>query len=146
GPDRFTFAARVSAGTYIRSLVHDLGQALGCGAHLTALRRTQAGPFPVASALAVASLQAGGKDCLKAPCFHPFNHIPLDLPAVQVDPDGVGLLRQGLPAWSRDEAPQEQPLLQARDPEGRLVALVDPDPGAPGRLRPRRVFPLLPEL
>jgi tRNA pseudouridine55 synthase len=43
--NRARFVAEVSAGTYIRSLAHDLGQGLGCGAHLSQLRRTQAGEF-----------------------------------------------------------------------------------------------------
>jgi len=47
----------VSAGTYIRSLAHDLGQALGCGAHLAALRRTHSGQFAVAEAVTVEALQ-----------------------------------------------------------------------------------------
>jgi tRNA pseudouridine55 synthase len=41
------FEVRVSKGTYIRSLAHDLGQVLGCGAHLSALRRTAIGPYRV---------------------------------------------------------------------------------------------------
>jgi tRNA pseudouridine55 synthase len=48
--DRARFVAEVSAGTYIRSLAHDLGQALGCGAHLSQLRRTQAGEFTLTHA------------------------------------------------------------------------------------------------
>lgn len=47
---------RCSKGTYIRSLAHDLGQALGCGAHLTALRRLASGNFRVDQALAGARL------------------------------------------------------------------------------------------
>ncbi len=39
------FTVRVSSGTYVRSLVHDVGETLGCGAVLTALRRTRVGPF-----------------------------------------------------------------------------------------------------
>jgi tRNA pseudouridine55 synthase len=46
-PD-LTVAVRCSSGTYIRSLAHDLGQRLGCGAHLLSLRRTQNGPFTIA--------------------------------------------------------------------------------------------------
>lgn len=45
------FRVRCQAGTYIRKLVHDLGQALGIGAHMTELRRTQAGPFTEADNL-----------------------------------------------------------------------------------------------
>jgi len=45
-----TFVAAVSGGTYVRVLASDVGAALGCGAHLTALRRTAIGPFEVADA------------------------------------------------------------------------------------------------
>ena len=45
------FRVLCSTGTYIRSLAHDLGQVLGCGAHLSALRRTRIGNFDVADAL-----------------------------------------------------------------------------------------------
>ncbi|HZI33701.1 MAG TPA: tRNA pseudouridine(55) synthase TruB [Candidatus Binatia bacterium] len=46
-----TFRVACTKGTYIRSLAHDLGQKLGCGAHLTALRRSASGKFDVADAL-----------------------------------------------------------------------------------------------
>ncbi len=45
-----------SSGTYIRSLAHDLGQALGCGGHITALRRTAVGRFTLAEAVALDAL------------------------------------------------------------------------------------------
>jgi tRNA pseudouridine55 synthase len=54
--DRARFTAEVSAGTYIRSLAHDLGQALGCGAHLTELRRTQSGEFSLVHAVTLEEL------------------------------------------------------------------------------------------
>ena len=44
-PPRFDFRARCSSGTYVRSLVADVGHVLGCGAHLTRLVRTRVGPF-----------------------------------------------------------------------------------------------------
>jgi tRNA pseudouridine55 synthase len=49
-PPRFEFGVRCSGGTYVRSLVAEVGSALGCGAHLTALRRTAVGPFAVGEA------------------------------------------------------------------------------------------------
>lgn len=49
-PPEFDFRATVSAGTYLRGLVRDAGQALGCGAHLTRLVRTAVGPFRLADA------------------------------------------------------------------------------------------------
>ena len=54
--NRARFLTEVSAGTYIRSLAHDLGQALGCGAHLTQLRRTQAGEFNLSHAVTIENL------------------------------------------------------------------------------------------
>lgn len=50
--------ARCSAGTYIRSLAHDLGEALGCGGHITALRRTAIGDVTAAQAVPLADLEA----------------------------------------------------------------------------------------
>src|SRR5438270_4940553 len=60
--DRVRFRTEVSAGTYIRTLAHDLGQALGVGAHLTELRRTAAGQFRLEQAVTLEELQqqAGG--------------------------------------------------------------------------------------
>jgi tRNA pseudouridine55 synthase len=47
-----------SKGTYIRTLAQDIGRALGCGAHLTALRRTQVGPFRIEQSIGLEALQA----------------------------------------------------------------------------------------
>jgi len=49
-----------SSGFYVRSLAHDLGQLLGCGAHLESLRRTRAGPFALSDALTLEALAGGG--------------------------------------------------------------------------------------
>jgi tRNA pseudouridine55 synthase len=71
------FRTRVSAGTYIRSLAHELGQRLGVGAHLTQLRRTAVGEFGEASAISLASLEQAIREgvppvipsqCLLADC------------------------------------------------------------------------------
>ena len=53
-----------SKGFYVRSLAHDLGERLGCGAHLTALRRERSGAFDVASSISVPDLKAAGRDVL----------------------------------------------------------------------------------
>jgi tRNA pseudouridine55 synthase len=56
GPD-VHFEAEVSSGTYIRALARDLGESLGCGAHLAALRRTAIGPFVEADAVPASALE-----------------------------------------------------------------------------------------
>jgi tRNA pseudouridine55 synthase len=57
-----TIEVRCSAGTYIRSLAHDVGDALGTGAHLIALRRTAAGPFSLDQAIGLAEFEAAARD------------------------------------------------------------------------------------
>lgn len=54
--DRVRFRAQVSAGTYVRTLAHEVGRMLGCGAHLASLRRTAAGQFGIDSAIQLADL------------------------------------------------------------------------------------------
>jgi tRNA pseudouridine55 synthase len=54
---RFDFRLRCTKGTYVRTLAHDLGQRLGCGAHLAALRRTATGPFRIADALTIEAIE-----------------------------------------------------------------------------------------
>jgi len=55
---RIDFRVRCSKGTYVRTLAHDLGQKLGCGAHLASLRRTGAGSFRVSDALTLDQIEA----------------------------------------------------------------------------------------
>lgn len=55
---RFDFRLRCSKGTYVRTIAHDLGEKLGCGGHLAALRRTASGQFNLADALTLDALLA----------------------------------------------------------------------------------------
>jgi tRNA pseudouridine55 synthase len=90
------FSIRVSAGGYVRSVAHELGQILGCGAHLASLRRTAAGPFTLVEALtldAVADLARQG--ALERQMPHPRSLLP-DLPSVTADDVTVGRLRNGM--------------------------------------------------
>ena len=61
--DRATFRARVASGTYMRSVAHEMGQALGCGAHLETLRRTAVAEFDITKAHTLASIEAQIKVC-----------------------------------------------------------------------------------
>lgn len=53
---RFDFCLRCSKGTYVRTIAHDLGEKLGCGGHLAALRRTASGQFKIADAVTLDAL------------------------------------------------------------------------------------------
>ena len=100
------FAMSISAGGYVRSVAHELGQDLGCGAHLSALRRTQAGVFTIDEAHTLQELEAlaGNADALEALCVHPRTLLP-EMPSVTGDAMALGRMRNGaqanLPEFSR---------------------------------------------
>jgi tRNA pseudouridine55 synthase len=101
-----SFTMTISAGGYVRAVAHQLGRELGCGAHLSSLRRTSAGVFTLAEAhtLEELSLLAGNLDALERLCLHPRNLLP-EMPAVTGDALALGRLRNGaqanLPEFSR---------------------------------------------
>jgi tRNA pseudouridine55 synthase len=75
-----------SSGTYIRSLGHDLGEALGCGGHLAALRRTAVGPFTIAQAAPLDSLTPENLNDYTMVAETAVAHLPrLDLPTSDAD-------------------------------------------------------------
>ena len=93
-----SFTITVSAGGYVRSVAHDLGQLAGCGAHLASLRRTRAGAFTLPQAITVEQLKeaAGlGARALEALLPHPRTLLP-EIPAVTVDEQIAGRLRNGM--------------------------------------------------
>jgi tRNA pseudouridine55 synthase len=103
--DQVTFRARVASGTYIRSIAHDMGQKLGCGAHLANLRRTAAGEFMIEEAHSLVQLAAAAQQGIAESLFvHPRKLVP-QLPSVTATEESVALIRSGrsvnLPEMSR---------------------------------------------
>ena len=64
-PDAFTLRIRCSKGTYVRTLCHDIGRALGCGGCMSALRRTMAAGFTLADAVTLERVQLEGESLLQ---------------------------------------------------------------------------------
>ncbi len=91
--DRFEFRLSCSSGTYARSLAHEVGQKLGCGAHLCALRRTHIGPFEVTSALPERTLSDSPEEALDR--VVPFNQIPLPFDELRMDPTQERRIQHG---------------------------------------------------
>jgi tRNA pseudouridine55 synthase len=90
------FRMRISAGGYVRSVAHELGQKIGTGAHLASLRRTASGPFLIGDAIALdqlASLAQAGE--LQSYMPHPRTILP-EMPSVTADEATVGRLRNGM--------------------------------------------------
>jgi tRNA pseudouridine55 synthase len=116
------FTVRISSGGYVRSIAHDLGKALGCGAHLARLRRVAAGPFTLSQALTLEELCAqAAAGTLEQSLPHPRTLLP-ELPCTTADLWVAGRLRNGnavnLPEFST--APLAKVFAGQRD----LVAIV----------------------
>ncbi|HTC47263.1 MAG TPA: tRNA pseudouridine(55) synthase TruB [Candidatus Aquilonibacter sp.] len=122
--DRATFRARVASGTYMRSVAHDIGQRLGCGAHLAALRRTSVAEFDLCHAhtleeiaecannrdsstiarvrsLPLRMKEVGSTDAIESGafdslCIHPRQLLP-QLPCVTADEITAARIRNGRP-------------------------------------------------
>jgi tRNA pseudouridine55 synthase len=94
-----SFTMDISAGGYVRAVAHELGSELGCGAHLSRLRRTQAGVFTLDDAHGLEELEglAGNQDGLENACVHP-RLLLKEMPAVTADENVLGRLRNGAQA------------------------------------------------
>jgi tRNA pseudouridine55 synthase len=93
--DTAAFEMQVSAGGYVRSVAHELGQMAGCGAHLATLRRTRAGIFTLGQAVTIERLKAATPEEIKALLPHPRTLLP-EMPSVTVDDQLAGRLRNGM--------------------------------------------------
>ena len=93
------FTITVSSGGYVRSIAHEMGMALGCGAHLSRLRRTRAGAFTIEEAHTLEELEKlqSNVEALEARCVHPRQLLP-EMPAVSADAQALGRLRNGAQA------------------------------------------------
>jgi len=127
------------SGTYVRSLARDLGERLGCGAHLTALRRLWVEPFlqPVMHTLAeLDRIAADGGTAALDRLLLPLESGLSALPALRLSAEQAVQLQQGKRLLQSEL--NSQPLCCALDGAGKLVALVEIDAG--GEVRVRRGF------
>ncbi len=130
---RARFRVDCSKGTYVRSLVAEIGERLGCGAHLTALRRTRSGAFTLAQAIALADV---GRHSPRLSMAEAVGH----LPAVAIPAAHVATVGGGRPlTWSGlgggDPAPAGP--VRLLGPRGELLAMAAIEAG---KVRYLRVF------
>jgi len=132
-----------SSGFYVRSFAHDLGQALGCGAYLEALRRTVAGSFTLAHAVPLADIVAD--PAAAAGRMIPMDCLLTDLPAAVLTEQGLRRASHGNTLRDEDFRLEPDPnresagdRLRLLDGSGRLVGIAKTAPG--GLLHPSVVL------
>jgi tRNA pseudouridine55 synthase len=107
---------RCTKGTYIRTLGEDIGEALGCGAHLSALRRTASGPIGLSQAITIDALQALSEPDREARLLPP-DALLSDLPSQSLVADEAGKFLSGLRR-------------RVQLPDCGLLRVYGPEPGA----------------
>jgi tRNA pseudouridine55 synthase len=143
-PDHAVFAAECGKGTYVRALARDMGLALGCLGHVSALRRTAVGPFGDKSMISLERLEAlchraaAGEGSL-ADALLPVETALDDIPALAVSQADAARLQRGQAVLLRGrDAPVFRGLVSVAA-SGQLVALAEVDRG---EIVPKRVFNL----
>jgi tRNA pseudouridine55 synthase len=93
--DRARFRTDVSSGTYVRSIAHDLGQKLGVGAHLSALKRTASGEFRIEDAITLEDLVEAARQGTVEEKFVHLRRILPEFPCVTADEENAARIRHG---------------------------------------------------
>lgn len=130
-----TLRIHCSKGFYVRALADDLGQVLGCGAHLSELRRLAVGRFSVADALDLATLEDLSEAARDA-CLLPVDALLSDLPELQLDGEAAWQIRHGQAVW----LPRQQVGMRYRiyDPQQGFLGVAEVN--AQGKLAPKRLL------
>lgn len=142
------FRVRCSPGTYVRTLVHDLGLTLGCGAALASLRRLRSEPFGLERAVTLRELDERAREDVLHRAGTPLEQALAHLPSVVLDPAAAAAVGAGgRPTVEPGATPigSGPRTLVLRGTGGRALALGElrPDPDRPGRVLacPQVVFP-----
>ena len=139
-PPLVRFRARCTRGTYVRSLCHEAGSELGCGASVASLRRTAVGKHSIENAL---PMEAFDSKAVIEERLLPLGEA-LDIPEVFVRPRGRKLLASGAMLHRKDlidDCPVHEGWVQVKSDDGELLALAQVQNGPLEKgLLPRRVF------
>lgn len=129
-------------GTYIRSLAHDLGEVLGCGAHIKSLVRLKYGPFHINDSVSISRLEEAFQSGDGMDCLYPMEMVLSHLPAVVVSSEQAGNLKHGQyldVETVNEQIPAGEPQLRVYTSEGHLLGLWRFDPER-NQYQPRKVF------
>jgi tRNA pseudouridine55 synthase len=135
------FEVDCSPGTYVRSLAHDLGRRLGCGAYLASLVRLSSGRFALEEATSLARLEEAFRHGQEAEYLLPLDEALLDWPAIIVDRDSARriVLGQAVAGEPPATGGSEAPLCRAYSIDGDFLAIMTYH-AATEQWRPKKVF------
>ena len=127
GPDLLSLDVRCSSGFYVRSLAHDLGQRLGCGAHLEHLQRIRIGPYTASEAMPQDELaSARSEDVVQGNRWTPMEKVQLPYPEVGLNPTAAERFTHGqmvVVFRAGDEPLSTGSLVAARTLSGQLLGI-----------------------
>jgi tRNA pseudouridine55 synthase len=135
-PPEVVIDVNCSSGTYVRSLVNDLGERLGCGATLTGLRRTKSGRFTLRDAVPLRKLNEAFANGTWYQYLIPAAEALTDWPTIELDHEQVEAIRHGHRIPATDS---EQKKACGVSEQGELVALMELDETA-NEWQPKKVF------
>jgi tRNA pseudouridine55 synthase len=121
---RVSFTISCSSGTYIRSIASELGERLGCGAHLDSLRRTRVGDFLVSGAASLDRFEAfSPAERLTSPHAMPLAQVPFPFPRVQLASLEAWKIRRGQAVPARGVNAREGEWITLLGPSNDMLAL-----------------------
>ena len=139
-PPVFTVDVVCGKGTYIRSLAHDLGQALGCGANLKSLIRLRYGPFDIKSAISLPQLEDAFRYGYWQHLIYPIDTVLLHWTAMVVSDGTSQVIKNGCPLIFENDESHEQPeRCRVYTPDGCLLGVLYFHSGR-GQWQPEKVF------
>lgn len=127
-----------SKGTYIRSLAHDLGSALACGAHLGGLVRTRSGPFLLEESVTLEELARASERGELASYVQPADRALARYPALRLSAEEAARVLHGN-LFAYEIAQPERALARVYNPAGDFIAIAEWEPGQ-ARWQPKKVF------
>jgi tRNA pseudouridine55 synthase len=126
-------------GTYIRSIAHDLGQMLGCGAHLAGLERTAIGPFRIGEAATMEQVESALAGGTWPAMLRPAGDALITLPQLTFSAGEERRLRHGLPGMPSGAEKSVGGEARAYAESGEFIGIVKSDDGE-GGWRPHKIF------
>lgn len=119
------FRIACGPGTYVRSIIHEIGKAIGCGACVRELRRIASGPFLIERAATLEELESPGRTCLETAILS-LEEATAGMPTVEVAGEAARAARLGQPLssdWLPGALTPAADVFRVIDPDGKLIAL-----------------------